>query len=197
MPLYYTKDELQIMFINSNEPFLSQGYIDILFKTISAYISMQSVKYITNLKYYNYQGHILYSTNLIVKHLYPISGLQYKSIISNSLVSYKQENYYIVQKINEIKSIDRHNAILSKSTKYTNKLIDAGMDTLLPIDILQIIAYHLVYKRPSRKRPSTNWQNFCKQRKLSALNYKDNSSIWQSLSFNIKTKYKNPYYKHF
>ncbi len=73
----------------------------------------------------------------------------------------------------------------------------ARSKTLLPDELLENVAYYLTDKRPSKKKQSTNWQNFCKQRKLAGLNYKDNSSIWRSLDSIIKNKYKNPYYTHF
>ena len=71
------------------------------------------------------------------------------------------------------------------------------MNKLLPNELLENVAYHLAGKRPSKKKQSTNWQNFCKHRKLAGLNYKENSTLWKSLDQSIKNKYKNPYYKHF
>ena len=129
--------------------------------------------------------------------IYPNHGLTYISIINNKPVSYKEERILLEEKINELQQEIIHIKKLNKSKKILAHLILGSMNKLLPIEILENVAYHLTDKRPSKKKQSTTWQNFCKQRKLAGLNYKDNSSIWRSLDSTIKNKYKNIYYKHF
>ena len=201
MPPYYSNEKIIDMFNNSEEVIHSydtqlQNVKNLLY-TINMYNTVQSYNKNNLMKYYDYQYTILFYTEQIGKIIYPISNLKYKSIKSNLYVSYEEEYMYIKYSINELKSKERHIKIMNKRGTYTNKLIEAGMDKILPVELLENVAYHLVYKRPNKKKPSTNWQNFCKHRKLEGLNYKDNSSIWQSLHIDIKNKYKNPYYKHF
>lgn len=203
MPEYYSKNEIIDMFNNSQEVINSHDIklLEVRRKlyTISIYSDYQNhfIKYNNMHKYYYYQSSILKFTKLIESIIYPNSGFKIKSIINNNLVTTSEEQMLINNKIKEIKFEAKLKKMHKSAKKFTNKLKLAQFNKLLPIDIIEHIAEHLVNKRPSKKKLPTNWQNFCKQRKNAGFNYKDNSIVWRSLEHHIKNKYKNPYYKHF
>ena len=117
-----------------------------------------------------------------------------ESYITNKIVSTTEE--YILL-CNYLKIQKRTKNALDKSKEICNFLYLGGMNKILPPEIQENIAFHLANKKCSKKKQATNWQNFCKQRKIAGFNYKENSKIWKSLDISIKTKYKNPYYIHF
>ena len=106
----------------------------------------------------------------------------------NNLHASIQDLYTIQRTIHFDNKIHSYISLLSLSC--IQSLIGYG-------NTISIIAFHLSRTSKSRKKPLTNWQNFSKQRKLASLPYKFNSSIWKSLPLDIKSKYNNPYYKHF
>lgn len=203
MPEYYSKDEFINMFINSEEIINSHDIklLEVRKKlyTISIYTDYQNhfIKYNNMHKYYYYQSIVLKFTELIGYIIYPNSDFNVKSIITNNLVTTSEEQILINNKIEELNFEFKFKKMQKSANKHTKKLVLAQMHKLLPIDIIEHVAQHLVNKRPSRKKSVTNWQNFCKHRKNAGLNYKDNSIVWKSLEYDIKNKYKNPYYKHF
>lgn len=203
MPAYYSKEQFVNMFINSEEEIINSydlklNSIKSKVYNISIYSDYQKHHIKNNLfKFYHFQVVILRFTNIIANIIYPVSNLNVTSIITNKLVSIEEESSLIQNKIKELNIEFNLKKINKSAKKFTNKLKLAQFNKLLPIDIIENVAIHLASKRPSKKRVSTNWQNFCKQRKNSGFNYKDNSFIWNSLDYDIKNKYKNPYYKHF
>jgi hypothetical protein len=200
MPTYYTNEDIIHMFVNSIEVINSYdiklGHIKQKLNTISIYVNAQKLKD-NKYKYFDYQLIILRFTELIGYIIYPESQLTIKSIISNNIVTIAEEKSLILSKLNDLKLELKSKQFQKATKKIINKLNLAQMNKLLPIDIIENVAQHLVNKRPSKKKSRTNWQNFCKHRKLAGLNYKKNSSVWNSLSFDIKCKYKNQYYTHF
>lgn len=201
MPGYFTSEEINAMIAESNELILNLGNIRANIRAylsqISMYTSIQSSVSSNTTKYYLWQCHILRLTNTMENMIYPNHGFTYISIINNKPVSYEEERILLEEKINKIQQEKKHIKKLNKSKKILTHLILGSMNKLLPDELLENVAYYLTDKRPSKKKQSTNWQNFCKQRKLAGLNYKDNSSIWRSLDSTIKNKYKNPYYVNF
>jgi len=203
MPEYYSKNEIINMF-NNSEDVINSYDIKLLevrrkLYTISIYTDYQNhiIKYNNMHKYYYYQSMVLKFTELIGYVIYHNSDFNVKSIITNNLVTTSEEQILINNKIEEIKFESKFKTVQKSLNKHTTKLLLAQMHKLLPIDIIEHVAEYLVNKRPSRKKLVTNWQNFCKQRKNAGFNYKDNSFIWNSLDYDIRNKYKNPYYKHF
>ena len=201
MPAYFTKEEIYNMIHESEELIFS---IDNAVKNtryylsnIDIYVNIQSEKSIHSIEYYDKQLFILSFTNILEKIIYPYSSFKYNSIITNKHVFYEEEYYLLKEKIQDIQVKKKHEQNLQKSKKIYNKLVLGSMKQILPEELLLNVAYHLATKRPSRKRVSTNWQNFCKQRKLSKLPYNENSNIWKLLDNDTKNKYKNPHYKHF
>ena len=201
MPAYFTSEEINAMIAESNELILNLGNtranIRAYLSQISMYTSIQSSVSTNTTKYYLWQCHILRLTNTMENMIYPNHGLTYISIINNKPVSYKEERILLEDKINELQQEIIHIKKLNKSKKILAHLILGSMNKLLPIEILENVAYHLTDKRPSKKKQSTTWQNFCKQRTIAGLNYNENKVIWNSLDTTIKNKYKNIYYKHF
>lgn len=201
MPAYYTNEEIIHMFVNSNEVINNHdtklGQIKQKLYTINIYTDVQKHSSINKFKYFDYQLIVLRYTELIGYIIYPESHLKIKSIINNNIVTIDEEKTLIKNKLDDLKRELKSEQFQKATKKFVNKLNLAQMNKLLPSDIIENVAEHLVNKRPSKKKSPTNWQNFCKHRKLAGLNYKDNSSIWNSLSFDIKCKYKNPYYTHF
>ena len=201
MPPYFTSEEINIMIAESDELIFNLGNtianIRAYLSQIRMYTNLQSREVSNTIKYYDWQGHILRLTNTMENIIYPNHGFTYISIINNQPVSYEEESFLIDKKIDEILEEEKHIKKLEKSKKFHKHLVLGSMNKLLPDELLESVAYYLTDKRPSKKKQSTNWQNFCKQRKLAGLNYKDNSSIWRSLDSTIKNKYKNPYYAHF
>lgn len=201
MPAYYTDEEIIHMFVNSNEVINSHdtklGHIKQKLFTISIYTNVQKNIKNHNYKYLDYQLIVLRFTELIGYIIYPESQLKIKSIITNNIVTISEEKSFINSKLNDLKLELKSKQFQKSTKKIINKLNLAQMNKLLPRDIIENVAQHLVNKRPSKKKSPTNWQNFCKHRKLAGLNYKENSSLWNSLSFDIKCKYKNQYYTHF
>jgi hypothetical protein len=203
MPEYYSKEEIINMFINSEEVINSHDIklLEVRQKlyTISIYTNYQNhfIKYNNMHKYYYYQLMVLKFTKLIECIIYPNSGFKIKSIITNNLVTTSEEQILINNKIEELNFEFKFKKMQKSANKHTKKLVLAQMQKILPIDIIEHVAQYLANKRPSRKKSVTNWQNFCKHRKNAGFNYKDNSIVWKSLDYDIKNKYKNPYYKHF
>jgi len=201
MPAYFTNEEIYNMIHESEELIFS---IDNAIKNtryylsgIDIYINIQSNKSIHSIEYYDKQLFILSFTNILEKIIYPYSSFKYNSIIINKSVFYEEEYYLLKEKIQDIKLKKKHEKNLQKSKNIYNKLVLGGMKQILPEELLLNVACHLATKLPSRKRESTNWQNFCKQRKLSKLHYNENSNIWKLLDNDTKNKYKNSHYKHF
>lgn len=201
MPGYFTSEEINSMIAESNELIFNLGNtianIRAYLSQINMYTILQSKESPNTLKYYYWQGHILRLTSTMENIIYPNHGFTYISSINNKPVSYEEECFMIDEKIDEIQQEKKHIKKLEKSKKFHKHLVLGSMNKLLPDELLENVAYYLTDKRPSKKKQSTTWQNFCKQRKLAGLNYKDNSSIWRSLDSTIKNKYKNPYYAHF
>lgn len=201
MPAYFTNEEIYNMIHESEELIFS---IDNAIKNtryylsnIDIYVNIQLKKSIHSIEYYDKQLFILSFTNILEKIIYPYSSFKYNSIITNKPVFYEEEYYLLKEKIQDIQLKKKHEQNLQKSKKIYNKLVLGSMKQILPEELLLNVAYHLATKRPSRKRASTNWQNFCKQRKLSKFPYNENSNIWKLLDNDTKNKYKNPHYKHF
>ena len=201
MPGYFTSEEINAMIAETNELIFNLGNtianIRAYLSQINMYTILQTREASNTYKYYCWQWHILRLTSTIENIIYPNHGFTYISSINNKPVSYEEECFMIDEKIDEIQQEQKHIKKLEKSKKFYKFLLLGSMNKLLPDELLENVAYHLTDKRPSKKKQSTTWQNFCKQRKLAGLNYKDNSSIWRSLDSTIKNKYKNPYYAHF
>ena len=201
MPGYFTSEEINIMIAESDQLIFNLGMtivnINAYVSQIRMYTNLQSREASNSIKYYDWQGHILRITGTMENIIYPNQGFTYISYINNKPVSYEEECFLINKKIDEIKQEKKHIKKLEKSKQIHKNLVLGGMNKLLPKELLECVAYRLTDKRPSKKRQPTNWQNFCKQRKLDGLNYKDNSTLWRSLDNTIKHKYKNPYYTHF
>jgi len=201
MPGYFTSEEINAMIAESDELIFNLGNtivnIRAYLSQINMYTNIQSRESSNTLKYYNWQGHILRITSTMENIIYPNHRFTYISRINNKPVLYEEECFLIDEKINEIQQEKKHIKKLEKSKKIHKHLVLGSMNKLLPEELLECVAYHLTDKRASKKRQPTNWQNFCKKRKLVGLNYKDNSPIWRSLDSTIKNKYKNPYYTHF
>lgn len=201
MPAYFTNEEIYNMIHESEELIFSIDNaiknIRYYLSSIYIYINLQLNKSIHSIEYYDKQLFILSFTHLLEKIIYPYSSFKYNSIITNKPVFYEEEYYLLKEKIQDIQLKKKHEKNLQKSKKIYNKLVLGSMKQILPEELLLNVAYHLATKRPSRKRASTNWQNFCKQRKLSKLPYNENSNIWKLLDNDTKNKYKNSHYKHF
>jgi len=201
MPGYFTSEEINIMIAESDQLIFNLGMtivnINAYVSQIRMYTNLQSREASNSIKYYDWQGHILRITGTMENIIYPNQGFTYISYINNKRVSYEEECFLINKKIDEIKQEKKHIKKLEKSKQIHKNLVLGGMNKLLPNELLENVAYHLTDKRPSKTRQPTNWQNFCKHRKLVGLNYKDNSTLWRSLDSTIKHNYKNPYYVHF
>ena len=201
MPAYFTSDEINTMSEESFESIfnLENTLINVNYykSSINKLIKTQLEFSNNSIPYYDIQKTILRFTNIIEIIIYSVEGLKYNSIITNNPVLYEEECYLLDEKIEQIKLEEKHKNNLKKSKKIYKKLILGNMTQILPEDLLENISYHLVHKRPSKKKLPTNWHNFCKQRKLNKLPYDENKNIWKLLDNNIKNKYKNPYYKHF
>ena len=201
MPAYFTREQINIMIAESNELIFNLGNtisnIRAYLSQIRMYTNLQSAEDSNKLKYYYWQGHILRITSTMENIIYPNQGFTYISCINNKPVSYEEECFLLDEKIEQIIKEEKHIKKLEKSKKIHTYLVLGSMNKLLPDELLENVAYYLTDKRPSRKKQSTNWQNFCKQRKAAGLNYKENSLVWNSLEHSIKNKYKNPYFKHF
>lgn len=201
MPGYFTNEEINIMIAESDELIFNLGNtlsnIRAYLSQIRMYTNLQSKQSSDSVKYYYWQFHIIRITHTIENMVYPNQGFTYISCINKKPVSYEEECYLIDEKIDQILEEEKNIKKLEKSKKIHKELVLGGMNKLLPNELLENVAYHLAGKRPSKKKQSTNWQNFCKHRKLAGLNYKENSTLWKSLDQSIKNKYKNPYYTHF
>ena len=201
MPGYFTSEEINIMISESDELIFNLGNtlanIRAYLSQIRMYTNLQSRETSNSIKYYNWQGHILRITGTMENIIYPNQGFTYISCINNKPVLYEEESFLIDEKMDQIVKEEKHIKKLEKSKQIHKNLVLGGMNKLLPNELLENVAYHLTDKRPSKKRQPTNWQNFCKKRKLAGLNYKDNSTLWRSLDSTIKHNYKNPYYVHF
>lgn len=199
MPTYYLDSQLISMYYNSIE-----SNNDDKFDTIKHYISIinsyntaQKLHTRESTRYYMLQLDILYFTHIIEKIINLGNLFTYNSIITNENITHNEEKVKLIKACANIILLEKEKQKKLLTNNKYKTLILGNMTQIFPSDILENIAYQLTSKKRSTKKQSTNWQNFCKQRKKATLNHKDNSDIWKSLNHFTKNKYKNPYYKHF
>ena len=199
MPTYYLDSQLISMYYNSIE-----SNNDDKFDTIKHYISIidsyntaQKLHTRESIRYYMLQLAILDFTHIIEKIINLNNLFTYNSVITKENITHNEEKVKLIKALEDIKLLEKEKQKKLLANNKYKTLILGNMTQIFPSEILENIAYQLTSKKRSTKKQSTNWQNFCKQRKKANLNHKDNSDIWKSLNYSTKNKYKNPYYKHF